>query len=45
MAEFVELEEIDGVRMSWNVWPYSRLEVSSKDLLTSQAGVLATQRP
>jgi hypothetical protein len=29
MAEFVELEEIDGVRMSWNVWPYSRLEVGS----------------
>ncbi|GAB4820058.1 hypothetical protein N2152v2_007104 [Parachlorella kessleri] len=28
MAEFVELEEIDGVRMSWNVWPYSRLEAA-----------------
>lgn len=28
MAEFVELEEVDGVRMSWNVWPYSRLEAA-----------------
>lgn len=28
MSEFVELEEVDGVRMSWNVWPYSRLEAA-----------------
>ena len=27
-AEFVELEEIDGVRMTWNVWPRSRLEAA-----------------
>lgn len=27
-AEFVELEEIDAVRMVWNVWPYSRLEAA-----------------
>ena len=28
MAEFVELEEQDGVRMSWNVWPNSKLEAT-----------------
>ncbi|KAL4422806.1 hypothetical protein ABPG75_009003 [Micractinium tetrahymenae] len=28
MAEFAELEEIDGVRMTWNVWPQSRLEAA-----------------
>lgn len=28
MAEFAELEEIDGVRMTWNVWPHSRLEAA-----------------
>eukprot|EP01025_Chloroclados_australasicus_P047298 TRINITY_DN5277_c0_g1_i4.p1 TRINITY_DN5277_c0_g1~~TRINITY_DN5277_c0_g1_i4.p1 ORF type:complete len:764 (-),score=99.83 TRINITY_DN5277_c0_g1_i4:367-2658(-) len=28
MAEFHELEEIDGVRMSWNVWPNSKLEAT-----------------
>ncbi|EFN51277.1 hypothetical protein CHLNCDRAFT_141205 [Chlorella variabilis] len=27
-AEFAELEEIDGVRMTWNVWPHSRLEAA-----------------
>lgn len=28
MANFLEMEERDGVRMSWNVWPSSRLEAS-----------------
>lgn len=28
MAEFVELEEQDGVRMAWNVWPNSKLEAT-----------------
>ncbi|KFM28481.1 Protein transport protein SEC23 [Auxenochlorella protothecoides] len=28
MAEFVEMEEIDAVRMVWNVWPHSRLEAA-----------------
>lgn len=28
MSEFVDLEDLDGVRMSWNVWPYSRLEAA-----------------
>ena len=27
-AEFIELEEVDAVRMVWNVWPYSRLEAA-----------------
>jgi hypothetical protein len=27
-AEFVELEEVDAVRMVWNVWPHSRLEAA-----------------
>ena len=27
-AEFMELEEVDAVRMVWNVWPYSRLEAA-----------------
>eukprot|EP00890_Picochlorum_soloecismus_P005474 jgi/Picsp_1/5928/NSC_03285-R1_transport protein len=26
--EFLELEEVDGVRMVWNVWPKSRLEAA-----------------
>lgn len=26
--EFVELEEVDAVRMVWNVWPRSRLEAA-----------------
>ena len=28
MAEFTEMEEIDAVRMVWNVWPHSRLEAA-----------------
>lgn len=24
----MELEEVDGVRMTWNVWPRSRLEAA-----------------
>lgn len=27
-AEFIELEEVDAVRMVWNVWPHSRLEAA-----------------
>jgi protein transport protein SEC23 len=27
-SEFVELEEVDAVRMVWNVWPHSRLEAA-----------------
>ena len=27
-AEFNMLEEVDAVRMVWNVWPYSRLEAA-----------------
>jgi protein transport protein SEC23 len=27
-SEFLELEEVDGVRMVWNVWPKSRLEAA-----------------
>jgi protein transport protein SEC23 len=27
-GDFMELEELDGVRMAWNVWPYSRLEAT-----------------
>ena len=27
-TEFIDLEEIDAVRMVWNVWPYSRLEAA-----------------
>ncbi|KAJ7532971.1 hypothetical protein O6H91_13G027400 [Diphasiastrum complanatum] len=28
MAEFAEMEAVDGVRMPWNVWPSSRVEAS-----------------
>lgn len=28
MAEFAEVEAVDGVRMSWNVWPGTRVEAS-----------------
>lgn len=28
MAEFAALEEQDGVRLSWNVWPNSRIEAT-----------------
>lgn len=28
MEEFVQLEDLDGVRMIWNVWPSSRLEAA-----------------
>ena len=28
MADFAELEEADGVRLAWNVWPNSRLEAA-----------------
>lgn len=27
-SEFLELEDVDAVRMVWNVWPYSRLEAA-----------------
>lgn len=26
MGDFSELEELDGVRMPWNIWPSSRVE-------------------
>ena len=26
MGDFGELEELDGVRMPWNIWPSSRVE-------------------
>lgn len=25
---FTELEETDGIRLSWNVWPNSRIEAT-----------------
>lgn len=28
MAEFAEMEGVDGVRMTWNVWPSSKVEAS-----------------
>ncbi|KAL3678997.1 hypothetical protein R1sor_021953 [Riccia sorocarpa] len=28
MAEFAEVEAVDGVRMTWNVWPGTRVEAS-----------------
>lgn len=28
MAEFAEVEAVDGVRMAWNVWPGTRVEAS-----------------
>lgn len=28
MADFSELEERDGLRLSWNVWPNSRIEAT-----------------
>lgn len=28
MADFAELEEADGVRMTFNVWPNSRIEAT-----------------
>ena len=28
MSEFQELEQVDGIRMVWNVWPKSRLEAA-----------------
>ena len=28
MAEFGELEKVDAVRMTWNVWPNSRVEAT-----------------
>ncbi|EFJ16499.1 hypothetical protein SELMODRAFT_155031 [Selaginella moellendorffii] len=28
MAEFAEIEAADGIRMSWNVWPSSRVEMA-----------------
>jgi protein transport protein SEC23 len=27
-AEFAELEDLDAVRLTWNVWPHSRLEAA-----------------
>ena len=26
MGDFGELEELDGIRMPWNIWPSSRVE-------------------
>ena len=26
MGDFGELEDVDGVRMPWNIWPSSRVE-------------------
>ena len=28
MADFAELEEADGVRLTWNVWPSTRVEAA-----------------
>eukprot|EP01018_Ginkgo_biloba_P035241 Gb_05558 [translate_table: standard] len=28
MAEFADMESVDGVRMTWNVWPNSKIEAS-----------------
>ena len=28
MADFAALEEQDGVRLSWNIWPNSRIEAT-----------------
>lgn len=28
MADFASLEEQDGVRLSWNIWPNSRIEAT-----------------
>lgn len=28
MTDFAQLEEIDGVRMTWNIWPNSKLEAT-----------------
>lgn len=28
MTDFAQLEEIDGVRLTWNIWPNSKLEAT-----------------
>lgn len=28
MTDFAALEEADGVRMAWNIWPNSKLEAT-----------------
>ena len=28
MADFNELEAVDGLRMTWNVWPNSKIEAA-----------------
>lgn len=28
MADFAALEEQDGLRLSWNIWPNSRIEAT-----------------
>ncbi len=28
MADFQQLEDADGVRMTWNIWPNSKLEAT-----------------
>lgn len=28
MTDFASLEEVDAVRLSWNVWPNSKLEAA-----------------
>ena len=28
MADFAALEEQDGIRLSWNIWPNSRIEAT-----------------
>lgn len=28
MTDFGQLEEVDGVRLSWNLWPNSKLEAT-----------------
>lgn len=29
VMDFSQLEETDGIRMTWNIWPTSKVEVST----------------
>lgn len=43
MAEFAELEALDGVRFTWNVWPNSKIEASK--CVVPMAAVYTPLRP
>ena len=43
MADFYELENLDGVRMTWNVWPNSKQE--SQKCVIPFAAIYSPNKP